>query len=81
MSLFVNLQKENIIVDCKDKDKESILKTIAKKAVQNPDMKNITEQNLLELLKKREDLVSTGIGNGVGIPHCILKDISEFVMG
>jgi PTS system nitrogen regulatory IIA component len=38
------------------------------------------EKELLDKLKKREELGSTAIGNGVAIPHCKSKAIKESVI-
>ncbi|MEA2103539.1 MAG: PTS sugar transporter subunit IIA [Candidatus Cloacimonadota bacterium] len=81
MSLFKNLSKDNIIVDCDAIDKNSLLKIIAENAIKNPDLKNISQKKLLAALRKREELVSTGIGKGIAVPHCSFDNISEFVIG
>jgi len=32
-------------------------------------------------LKDREEVGSTGFGNEIAIPHCVIDNISDFVVG
>ncbi len=59
------LKKEHLILDMKAKTKEEALKELVS-VFQLPEDK---EQIILETLKKRESIGSTGIGKGIAIPH------------
>jgi mannitol/fructose-specific phosphotransferase system IIA component (Ntr-type) len=39
-----------------------------------------SRETVLQSLKEREDQRSTGIGNGVAIPHCFSEEIEEVAM-
>lgn len=40
----------------------------------------IHKQNFFEAVISREKIVSTGIGNGVAIPHAKLDDLNDFIL-
>lgn len=71
MSLNIILQPDctKVLNDCKSKKK--ILETIAELASTHlPDLSRI---DILECLMNREKMGSTGIGNGIAIPHGRIK--------
>ncbi len=72
------LNEENIIVDLKATLKTDVLKELATKLVlANPDI----DLNLLtEKLIERENLSSTGIGEGIAIPHCKYQNLGGILM-
>ncbi len=41
----------------------------------------VAEIDIFNVLMERERLGSTGIGGGVGIPHCKLKGLQDTIMG
>ena len=45
------------------------------------DIINISHEDLVRVLMDRERLGSTGIGDGIGIPHGKLKGIDSLVIG
>jgi len=73
--------KECLAVNSNPQDKPSLLREIAKIAKRSPTLNNVTEQDLLDGLEKREGLGSTGFGGGIAIPHCRLPNVSQFVVG
>lgn len=81
MKLTEILRKECIAVDQKPESKEDVLKLIASFAKKSAILENISEDYIVEGLKEREALGSTGFGNGIAIPHCRLKGASDFVVG
>ena len=81
MNLSNLLREECIQVGSDAKDKESILKEIAKLARKCSVPSDIPEDTLFTALKDREALGSTGFGNGVAIPHCSFDGLSNFVVG
>ena len=67
---FLSLFKENyFITDLKGTGKESVLEAL----LNQPEL-------LLETLKKRETLGSTGIGKQIAIPHCRTLTVSELLI-
>lgn len=77
MNLKLLLQPDctRVISDCKSKKK--ILETIAQLASSH--LPNLTSTDILESLMNREKLGSTGIGNGIAIPHGRIKNSSKAV--
>jgi len=61
--------------------KDEVLKEIARLAKNNPILKKIKEKSVYKALKNREDVGSTGFGNGIAIPHCTIDNISDFIVG
>lgn len=61
--------------------KEDVLKEVARLAVLSPILEGISEEAILEGLREREALGSTGFGKGIAIPHCRLESIDDFVVG
>ncbi len=62
-------------------DKESALRGIAKLAKNNPILSNVSEEEVFRGLTAREELGSTGFGDGVAIPHCRLEAVKTFAIG
>ncbi len=75
------LRKECIAAGAHFKSKAETLREIARIAKKCDVFDNIGENEIISALDKREKLGSTGFGKGIAIPHCRLKDISEFVLG
>jgi len=59
------LTKDRVILDLKSETKEEVLEELLKPLKLPPDR----EKLVLEALKKREAIGSTGIGKGIAIPH------------
>ena len=81
MKLINLLKKECIAPQLQLKNKSETLLKIAEIAQKSPVLKDISKEEILAGLKKREALGSTGFGRGIAIPHCRLKSASEFVVG
>ena len=62
-------------------DKESVLHEIAGLALKSEELQGQSGETVFRALKHREDLSTTGFGNGIAIPHCRLAGIREFVVG
>jgi nitrogen PTS system EIIA component len=68
------LLPQSIIPNMRVTSKKQVLQLLARKAA------NLTgreEHTILGLLLERERLGTTGIGNGVAIPHCKLPDLDR----
>lgn len=66
MKLVDFFTKDEIALDLRAREKDAALREM----VGLLDLESEAEDILYKLLKKRENLGSTGIGKGVAIPHC-----------
>jgi len=71
------LVKDSILLDLKGREKRDALAEMAKALAGSTS--GLDEKRLLEVLNEREKLQSTGIGEGVAVPHCKLPDLSHLV--
>lgn len=81
MSLFDVLRPEAICAHTAAASKGDILREIATLAKNFPCLEALSAEDIYEGLSKREELGSTGFGDGIAIPHCRLDGIEEFVVG
>lgn len=75
------LRPECLQTEFKGKSKDDVLNVIVDLAVKSPVLKQIDRKVLYQAFKAREELGSTGFGDGIAIPHCRLKNIEEFTIG
>jgi len=75
MRLSEILAVDNIIPELKAKDKKGVLAELAE-VIANYDA-NIDKSMLVKVLLEREHLGSTGIGDGVAIPHGKLSSVRQ----
>jgi len=68
------LQPANVVIDLQANDKEAALRELAHRT--GPVL-NADRQALLKALREREDLGSTGMGDGIAIPHIRLDGIAR----
>ncbi len=59
------LQKKNIILNCKAKAKEEVIREIGQILLDS----GYVEKDYIEGMLERENTFSTNIGNGIAIPH------------
>jgi PTS system nitrogen regulatory IIA component len=72
------LKEDGVISDLQGIDKLSVLKELSRvivKPYQSPLAEEITEAVL-----NREKLESTGVGEGIAIPHGRLKELEDFIV-
>ena len=69
----VNLQKSF-------QDKEQILEFLASQLSQNPKLAACPKNEILAALQEREQQSSTGLGGGIAVPHCGLKQAEGFAL-
>ena len=81
MDLSGILHEECVQVGTKAADKKSVLYDIARLAKKSPVLADVPEDTIVQALNERESLGSTGFGDGIAIPHCVLDEISEFIVG
>jgi nitrogen PTS system EIIA component len=70
------LSEERVIPDLQGTDKPTILRELASVLVKPCQVSSVEE--LLQVLLEREKLGSTGIGEGIAIPHGRLKKLRGF---
>jgi PTS system nitrogen regulatory IIA component len=77
MKLLDILKKEAIIPELTARHKKEVLEELCAVVA---DMKGLRKEPLLEVLLDREKLGSTGIGDGVGIPHGKSRLITDLLI-
>ena len=78
MKILDVLQKESIISDLKSQDKKGILEELVAPIAS---ITGVNNKDLVRVLMDREQLGSTGIGGGIGIPHGKLKQLESLALG
>jgi len=81
MKLIDVLREECIVTGAQFHDKAEALRQIVQVAKKSPILKDVSDEEILAGLQERESLGSTGFGNGIAIPHCRLKSVTDFVVG
>jgi len=79
MSLLDNLKKNNILVKPNAKNRWEIIEEMIDLAVKNKDISSDDSEAIKIALTEREKSMSTGIGNGVAIPHCSSSKVSNII--
>ena len=78
MKILDVLLKEAILSDLKANDKKGVLEELVTPVARIADIKH---DYLVKVLMERERLGSTGIGEGIGIPHGKVKGLESLVLG
>ena len=78
MKLSDIISRESIIPDLKARDKAGVLRELAE-VICNLEP-SLDKDSLVKVLEEREKLGSTGIGDGVAIPHGKVSGISKPLM-
>ena len=78
MKILDVLKKETILVDLKSKDKKGVIDELVTPVAK---LAGIEHKKLVRVLMEREQLGSTGIGGGIGIPHGKLKGMDSLILG
>jgi mannitol/fructose-specific phosphotransferase system IIA component (Ntr-type) len=81
MSLFASFRPECIQVGSEARNKAEVLAELARLAKKSRVLGRVPEKRILDALQEREQVGTTGFGNGIAIPHCALDDVEEFVVG
>ncbi len=77
MKIMDILVKDAVILDIKSQEKPAVLDELASKlAAAEPEL---DAERLLRVLTERESLQSTGIGDGVAIPHGKMEGLPRLV--
>ncbi len=78
MKILEVLDKEAILVELKSDDKKGVLEELVAPAARKA---GVNHEEVMRVLLEREQLGSTGIGEGIGIPHGKLKNLKSLVLG
>lgn len=81
MNLIHVLRSECVQAVAECASRNEVLSAMAKLAKQSPVLANLEETAILQGLTDREELSTTGFGNGIAIPHCRLDGVEDFVVG
>lgn len=82
MKIMDFLSKNSVTVNIKAMDKDGVIKELVDLLMTGENIDKKYRNKLIELLKNREALGSTAIGQGVGIPHaksdCVKSLVAAF---
>ena len=78
MKILDFLSQERIIPNMKSRDKKGVIDELAQAVA---DTTSADNAEIAKVLLEREQLGSTGIGDGIAIPHGRLNSIDSIVMG
>ncbi len=77
MKILDILDKRSILPEITSRTKEGVLRELVQSLAQAE--KQINEDRMIEILLERESLGSTGIGEGVAIPHGKSKEVTKIL--
>lgn len=78
MKILDVLQPDAILPDLKSRDKKGTLEELVEPI---SGIAGLKHSDLVRVLMDRERLGSTGIGNGIGIPHGKIKGLDSMIIG
>ena len=78
MKILDILHKDCIIPELRSQNKQEVLEELAEALFQHKD--NLNKEDLVEVLMERERLGSTGIGDGIAIPHGKIQDLDALML-
>jgi len=79
MKLTDILEESSIVVDLQARDKTEALEVLVDAMTRNN--QTVDQQKILTILLEREKLGSTGIGDGIAIPHGKSKELTQIISG
>ncbi len=78
MKILDILDKESIITELKGVSKKQVLEELIEALLEK--RPHLDRDHLMKVLLERERLGSTGIGDGIAIPHGKLKDLDQLAL-
>ncbi|MBU1054400.1 MAG: PTS sugar transporter subunit IIA [Proteobacteria bacterium] len=78
MKILEVLQKDTINTDLRSTDKAGVIEELVASV---SGLTGKDSKELIDVIKERECLGSTGIGGGIGIPHGKLKNLESLILG
>jgi mannitol/fructose-specific phosphotransferase system IIA component (Ntr-type) len=79
MELSDNLKKSNILLKPKSTNRWELIGEMVDCASKNKDIDPSETDEIKKSLIEREKSMSTGIGNGVAIPHCTTLKVQDII--
>ena len=76
-----SLHLECIQIGTKAKTKRELIKEIVALAAKSPLLLKINKGDIEEKLLQREKIASTGLSDGIAIPHCSFDNLHDFTTG
>jgi fructose-specific phosphotransferase system IIA component len=80
MVLDENLNKSNIILKPKSTNRWELIREMVEIAVKNKKIQEEDKEEIIKALIEREKSMTTGIGNGVAIPHCTSQKVNDITV-
>jgi PTS system nitrogen regulatory IIA component len=78
MKILDILAKESIVTELRGRTKREVLEELTDALLEN--RPQLDRNRLIEVLLERERLGSTGIGDGIAIPHGKLEDLDQLAL-
>jgi len=79
MHILDFLNEKAVSVDLKSQDKNSAIKELIELLIKSGQLKSKDKDAVLKVILNREALGSTGIGQGIAIPHGKCEYVSELI--
>lgn len=79
MKLATLLDQDDLILDLQAVEHWAVIVEMVDRLVAAGKLQPDQRQSMLDALKVREDMVSTGIGSGVAIPHAFSDDLDDVI--
>src|SRR4030042_1996925 len=79
MELSDNLKKSNILLKTKSTNRWELIGEMVDCASKNKEIDPSESDEIKKSLIEREKSMSTGIGNGVAIPHCTPQRVQDII--
>ena len=79
MKIMDFLSKRAVAVDLKAQGKEDVIRELAGLLIKAGELKPRSKEDVVKALLDREILGSTGIGQGIGIPHAKSANVKKLV--
>ena len=80
MDLSDTLKKDNVLLKTRSSNRWEIINELVDFAVKNREIEPSDCDEIKKALIERERSMSTGIGNGVAIPHCTTARVKDIVL-
>jgi mannitol/fructose-specific phosphotransferase system IIA component (Ntr-type) len=79
MTLSDIVQADHIEPDLKAEDRWAAIDELVDKLIASGALRKEDRESIIEVIKKREKSMSTGIGFGIGIPHAATEAIDDVI--
>ncbi|MFC1538666.1 PTS sugar transporter subunit IIA [Candidatus Latescibacterota bacterium] len=79
MDIFGMVKEKSCSTSLKASDKEECIKKLSALAAKS--IKEISEDTIYNAVIERENTVSTGLENGIAIPHARIEGLTDFMIG